>query len=119
MQRLISLRSKNAIISNSISLETTLAGTARLSRVAVFQPSEGSSAVGGRVNFLPIQRYLSNKSSTDKGDHGVDAHAKLYKPSTEKEETHVPDALKGGQDPGTFATATKTTPTLTGGGKVW
>ncbi len=67
-------------------------------------------------NILTLKRWSSN-STTNEND--LDVNKKLYKPSTAKKETHVPDDLKGGQSRETFDPLPKSTATLTGGGKVW
>lgn len=66
------------------------------------------------VNHLKNCRFLATKS---KGPDAIDTHPDLYKPSTAKQETHVPDSLKGGQAPDTIETISKKP--LTGAGKVW
>jgi len=67
-------------------------------------------------NFI-FNRCLSTKNNDSKGDNGPDVHAKLYKPSTATEKTHVPDDLKGGQPPETFDT--NASAAAIGDGKVW
>ncbi len=68
-------------------------------------------------NLLSIQRCLSTKNNNSKNKKNLDVHADLYKPSTGKEEQHVPDDLKGGQPPETFD-INPMGPT-SAGGKVW
>ncbi len=84
-----------------------LAGTSRLIQVGGIDSKfllEKSNSI-----FNISQRCLSSKNQ------GPNIHADLYKPSTAKEETHVPDALQGHhQSPETFATTT-----LNDGAKVW
>jgi hypothetical protein len=82
-------------------------GTSRLIQVSGINSKfllEKSNSI-----FNISQRCLSSKNQ----DPNI--HADLYKPSTAKEKTHVPDALKGHhQSPETFATTT-----LNDGAKVW
>jgi len=68
------------------------------------------------INNLTFKRSLTTKTKESKNAKNIDTHSDLYKPSTAKEETHVPDDLKGHhQPPETIVTSAKTT----GGGKVW
>lgn len=62
-----------------------------------------------RVLNLSQTRSVSNEKNLND----------LYKPSTAKEETHVPDELHSGQPRETYEAPPKSTATLTGGGKVW
>lgn len=73
--------------------------------------------ITARIKDSTIKRCVSNSSQSNRNDLGIDT--KSYKPSTAKTETHVPDDLKGGQSIETIDTTSKTTATLTGGGKVW
>ncbi|CAF0879799.1 unnamed protein product [Adineta ricciae] len=67
------------------------------------------------VNNGIFQRCLATQN---KNSNKVDSHADLYKPSTAKQETHVPDDLKHHhQPPETINTTLNTT--AVGGGKVW
>jgi len=65
------------------------------------------------TNNLILKRCLATKNKDSKKTNQIDVHADLYKASTTKQETHVPDALKGHhQAPETFQTNVK-------GAKVW
>lgn len=65
-------------------------------------------------NIRTFERCLATKSANPKD---VDTHPDLYKPSTAKKQTHVPDDLKGGQAADTIETGSKSSPTT--GAKVW
>ena len=62
-------------------------------------------------------RSLSSISQKKENDLGIDTE--IYKPSTAKEATHVPDDLHSGQPRETFDSPPRPTATLTGSGKVW
>ncbi|CAF0922246.1 unnamed protein product [Adineta ricciae] len=67
------------------------------------------------VNNGIFQRCLATRNQNS---NKFDPHADLYKPSTAKQETHVPDGLKHHhQPPETINTTFNTT--AVGGGKVW
>ena len=93
-----------------------LAGTARLVQVVGGNQLRNSKSLfeKSNTNFLNFKRCLATgkKNPTE-----IDTHPDLYKPSTAKKETHVPDDLHSGQAPETFMTS-KQSP-LTAGGKVW
>ncbi|CAF3502685.1 unnamed protein product [Rotaria sp. Silwood1] len=91
-------------------------GTSRLYRVVNLYHSNNNPSTFSNINILLLKRCLSN---TNKNEKDINVNTDLFKPSTAKEETHIPDDLRGGQSPETIDTLPKTTPTLTGSGKVW
>ena len=105
------------ILLNSI----ILAGTARLFRVVGINHWKNSHLffdtlnVRSNINIFTFERYLATKSGNSKN---VDAHPDLYKPSTTKRQTHVPDDLKNHHQP-MDTINTNTSSPLAGGGKVW
>jgi hypothetical protein len=95
-------------------------GTSRLFRVIGANYFENNKLLYEKQNSLyNINNLIFNRCLTtkNKDSKNIDTHADLYKPSTAKKETHVPDNLKGGQSPETFDTDTESS--STGGGKVW
>jgi len=97
-----------------------LAGTSRFFRVIGANYLENNKLLYEKQNSLyNINNLIFNRCLTtkNKDSKNIDVHADLYKPSTAKKETHVPDNLKGGQSPETFDTDTESS--STGGGKVW
>lgn len=82
-----------------------LVGASRLYRV-----------VHSNRNIPILKRYLS---SSNKNENDLGINTSSYKPSTAKQETHIPDNLQGGQAKETFDTTSKSTATLTDDGKVW
>ena len=72
--------------------------------------------------FNPIQyRSLSNtsKNQDNEKENDLGINTEMYKPSTTKKETHVPDDLHSGQPTETFDAPPRSTATLTGSGKFW
>ncbi|CAF1176705.1 unnamed protein product [Rotaria sordida] len=91
-------------------------GTSRLHRVVDLCYSNNNPSTVSNINILLLKRCLSN---TNKDGKDINFNTELFKPSTAKEKTHVPDDLVGGQPRETIDSASKGTATLTGGGKVW
>ncbi|CAF3037651.1 unnamed protein product [Rotaria sp. Silwood2] len=89
-------------------------GTSRLHRVVDLCHSNYNSLTFSNINILSIKRCLSNINEKD-----INFNTELFKPSTAKKETHVPDELKGEQPKETINSIPKTTTTLSGSGKVW
>jgi len=69
------------------------------------------------TNSLIFKRCLATNNKSSKSTNQVDSHSDLYKPSTAKEKTHVPDDLKGGQPIDTIQSLAQDI--TTGSGKVW
>jgi len=97
------------------------AGTSKLFRVVNVNNLQTSRVLFEQENLIEntnnfiIKRCLATKNKDSKGD--IDVHAKLYKPSTAAQETHITGALKGGQPTQTIKPTAKNT--QTGSGKVW
>lgn len=68
-------------------------------------------------NFRSLSNISQKKDEEKTNDLGI--NTEMYKPSTDKKETPVPDDLHSGQPRETFDSPAKNPATLTGSGKVW
>ena len=94
-----------------------IARTSRLFRVAGVNFLENSKALFEKENLIYNTNHLIIKRCLATKD--INTHPDLYKPSTAKQETHVPDDLKGGQPADTINTAVHSAGAGAGDGKVW
>lgn len=96
---------------------------ARLFQVNGWNQLANNGSISGRLPSVChaynsiVQRYASSKNQSIENVDEADVHAKMYKPSTEKQHTHVPNDLKGGQAPETVINAASEP--MKGSGKVW
>lgn len=121
MQRFASLYSKcPTFLFEYAQFVLCSAGASRLLQVSGIHHGKNSHVLFNELNsrsngnLRTFERCLATKSANQKN---ADSHSDLYKPSTAKEGTHVPDDLKGGQPADTIETGSKSSSTA--GGKVW
>jgi hypothetical protein len=93
-----------------------LVGAPRLYRAV---NSNNYQSIVSNRNIVTLKRCLSNISNNKKNENDLGINTELYKPSTAKKETNVPDDLTGGQAKETFDIPPKGTAVLSSGGKVW
>ena len=121
MQRLTLLRSRSHLPVSLIILmvfsSSYLVDAGRLQRAVDLYSRHSTQQVVWNINQWTSKRCLSSASKKNNDKKETDTHADLYRPSTAKTETHVPDDLKGGQAIETVAKPPSAK--LTGGGKVW
>ena len=123
MQRFSSLgKFYSLIISRSLNIFCFPAGSpSRFIRaIAVYHSKNDRSLLEHGVKLYNVNNGIFQRSlaTRNQNSNKFDPHADLYKPSTAKQETHVPDDLKHHhQPPETINTTFNTT--AVGGGKVW
>ncbi|CAF0921471.1 unnamed protein product [Adineta steineri] len=108
MQRLISLSAGTSRLFRAV-------GVNHLKNNRLSLEKENASYATSNVIF---KRCLSSKNKESKDGNNLNTHADLYKPSTTKEETHIPDELKHHHQP-TDTINTGVNTFKKSGGKVW